>query len=262
MPIALALGGGAALGWSHIGVLQVLEEEGIAVGAIAGTSIGALAALSYASGRLKALEEVAMAFTRRNFLSYFDIRPSAGALIGGARIEALLREHFGDLRLEDLPLPTALVASDLASVGEVRLRQGQAVPAVRASMALPGIFRPVEVEGRWMVDGGCFAVVPLAAARELAPGLPLVAVDLVSDYAGLKEPPRNWRTAMRAAFLMTMTQQIRQAARLDPPDVMIRVPVSHMSAGSFHRAAEFIAIGRATTVEALPQIRAALLPKN
>ncbi len=108
-----------------------------------------------------------------------------------------------------------------------------------------------------MVDGGCFAVVPLAAARALAPDLPLVAVDLVSGYAGLGEPPRNWRAAIGAAFMMTMTQQIRQAARLDPPAVMIRVPVSHMSPGSFHRAAEFIAIGRAAAADALPQIRAA-----
>lgn len=262
MPVALALGGGAALGWSHIGVLQVLEEEGIAIGAVAGTSIGALVALCYASGQLKVLEEVAMAFTRRNFLSYFDIRLAGGALIGGARIEALLHEHFGDLRLEDLPLPTTLVASDLASVAEVRLCAGPAVPAVRASMALPGIFRPVEVDGRLLMDGGCFAVVPLGAARALAPDLPLVAVDLVSDYAGLKEPPRNWRAAMRAAFLMTMSQQIRQAARLDPADVFIRVPVSHMNPGSFHRAAEFIAIGRAAAIAALPAIRAAMLPKN
>lgn len=256
MPIALALGGGAALGWSHIGFLRALDEAGIEVGAVAGTSIGALAGLCYASGRLDALEEVATGVTRRTMFSLADIRFSRGSFLGGKRVEAMLEARLGDLMLEALPIPTSIVAADLARIEEVRLTSGRAVPAVRASMALPGIFAPVSIDERLLIDGGCLAVVPTAAARALAPRMPLVAVDLVSDFKGHIAPPPTARAAMRAAFLMTMTQQIRQAFAVDRPEVVVRMPVRQMHPAAFDRAAEFIALGREAALTALPAIRA------
>ncbi|WP_174274465.1 patatin-like phospholipase family protein, partial [Sphingomonas bacterium] len=181
--IALALGGGAALGWAHIGVLRVLAEEGIAVGAVAGTSIGAIAAICLAADRLDVLEGIATGATRRHVFGYLDPHLGRGALLGGRGIARRLREHLGDVRLEALRMPVSIVAADIDRSEEVRLTVGPAIAAVQASIALPGLFRPVAIDGRLLVDGGMVACVPLAAARAIAPALPLVAVSLLDAAA-------------------------------------------------------------------------------
>ena len=259
--IALALGGGSALGWAHIGVLRVLEEEGISVRAIAGTSIGALAAVAYASGRLNVLEQIARDTTRRRVLGYLDPALGRGAWLGGRRVARQLATHFAGIRLEALPIPIALVAADLDTGEEVRLTSGPADSAVSASIALPGLFRPVPRDGRVLIDGGMVANVPIAAARALVPRLPVVAVDLMGDYAGHARAAgpalrRSATGAVRSAFLMMMAQQTRQAARIDPPDVLVTMPVGHIGTGAFARAAELIQIGALRTRAAMPAIRA------
>lgn len=260
--IALALGGGAALGWAHIGVLRVLREEGIDVGAVAGTSIGALAALCLATDRLDVLEGIARGANRRRVLSYLDPHLRRGALLGGRRVAGELALHFDGVRLDALPIPISIVAADLDTADEVRLTAGPAVPAVQASMALPGLFRPVRHEGRTLIDGGMLANVPVAAARAIAPGLPVVAVDLMSDYAGHVRATapggaaRSSLATLRSAVLMMMVQQGRQAQAIDPPEILLSLPLGHLGIGSFTRAVELIALGRAAATAALPRIRA------
>jgi NTE family protein len=261
--IALALGGGAAKGWAHIGVLRVLEEEGIAIGAIAGTSIGALAALCFAGGRLDVLEEIALGATHARVLAYLDPHLGPGGWLGGRRIARELNAHFAGLQLEDLPIPTALIAADLDTAEEVRLASGPAISAVQASIGLPGVFRPIVRDGRTLIDGGMVANLPIGAARALAPRLPLVAIDLMGDYGGYvrASAARGDRSAfgtVRAAFLMMITQQTRLVTALDPPDILVTVPAGHIGTGAFTRAAELIALGRAAAEAHLPVIRAAM----
>jgi len=260
--VALALGGGAARGWAHIGALQALQEEGIGIAAVAGSSIGALAALSFAADRLDILEAIALGATHRHVLAYLDPHLGRGAWLGGRRIARELEQHIGAIQLEDLPIPTALIAADLRTGEEVRLTSGPAVTAVQASIGLPGIFRPIERDGRLLIDGGMVSNLPVGAARVLAGSRPVVAIDLMGDYAGYirASSPDGHPSALgtvRSAFLMMTVQQTRQAVALDPPDVLVTIPAGHISTGAFTRAAELIRLGREAVTAALPAIRRA-----
>lgn len=244
-------------------MLRVLEEEGIRVGAIAGTSIGAMAALCFAGGRLDVFEEIARGATHRTVLAYLDPQLGRGGWLGGRRIARELNQHFAGLHLEDLPIPAALIAADLDTAEEVRLSAGPAISAVQASIGLPGVFYPITRDGRTLIDGGMVANLPIAAARELAPHLPVVAVDLMGDYEGYASASnakgqRSALSTVRAAFLMMITQQTRLVTTLDPPDVMVTVPAGHIGTGAFTRAAELIALGRDAAQAQLPAIRAAM----
>ena len=260
--IALALGGGAALGWAHIGVLRVLEEEGIAVGAVAGTSIGALAGLCLAAGKLDVLEEIALGATRGRVLSYLDPCFGRGAFLGGKRIARELEGHFAGMTFADLAMPLAMVAADLDTAEEVRLTSGPVIDAVQASMALPALFQPVVRDGRTLIDGGMVAALPVGAARALAPGLPLVAIDLLGDFAGHVAGvtgggrARSAIATARSAFLMMMAAQTRQTIALVPPALTLALPVGGYGTGAFTAARPLIAIGRTAAEKALPQIRA------
>ncbi|WP_442678790.1 patatin-like phospholipase family protein [Sphingomonas sp. ASY06-1R] len=259
--VALALGGGAARGWAHIGALQVLHEAGIRVDAVAGTSIGALAALCLATERLDILETIALGTTHRSVFAYLDPNLGRGAWLGGRRIARELTTHFADLQLEDVPIPIALVAADLQTAEEVRLTSGPAISAVQASIGLPGIFKPIARDGRLLIDGGMVANVPIAAARALAPDRPVIAIDLMGDYSGYirastQDGERSALGTLRSAFLMMVTQQTQQAVALHRPDVLISIPAGHISTGAFTRAAELIQLGRDAALGALAEIDA------
>jgi NTE family protein len=256
--IALALGGGAALGWAHLGVLAVLREGGVPIAGVAGTSIGALAGVCLAADRLDVLEGIARGATRRRVLSYLDPHWGRGAWLGGRRIARELAEHLGERRLEALDLPCTCVAADLDTGEEVRLSAGPVPQAVQASMAIPGLFRPARWEGRTLIDGGWMAVLPLAAAAALCPGRPVVAVDLFGDH--LPTPPRERRSLGVAgqAFTVILSNQTRLALRLHPPAVLIRPKLGQYGTGSFGQADRLIALGRQAAAEAIPAIRAVL----
>ena len=259
--IALALGGGAALGWAHIGVLRVLEEANIPIVAVAGTSIGALAGVCLAADRLDVLEKIARGTTRASILAYLDPHLRRGAWLGGRRIARELAQHLGDRAFEELAMPAAVIAADLDTAEAVCLASGPVIPAVTASMALPALFRPVKLDGRVLIDGGMLVNLPVGAARKLAPGRPIVAVDLMGDYlghvratAGPRE--RSALSTLRSAVLMMMYQLERQALALDPPDLVVTIPAGHRSTADFHRADELIELGRAAATAALLAIRA------
>ena len=181
--IGLVLGSGAARGFAHIGVIQALKAHGIVPDIIVGTSIGALVGGCYATGQLDPLEEWARSLTRRRIISYLDVRIGGSGLIGGGRLAARLQESLGKTLIEDLPIRFAAIATEIGTGHEVWLTRGSLALALRASYALPGIFPPVHLGGRWLVDGALVNPVPVSAARAFGARV-VIAVNLDADRFG------------------------------------------------------------------------------
>lgn len=182
-PIGLALGGGVARGWAHIGAIKALIEAGIRPDIISGTSIGALVGAAYLAGKLDTLEDWALAIDRRRMVSYMDMRWGGGGLMRGERLARVLRHHMGDINIEDLDRKFAAIACDLRTGYEVWLQNGPIVPALRASYALPGAFEPVQINGRYFIDGALVNPVPVSACRALGAHI-VIAVSLNGDAFG------------------------------------------------------------------------------
>ena len=178
--IALALGGGAARGFAHIGIVRTLVAHGIIPNVVVGTSIGAVVGGAYAAGHLDTLEEWARSLQPRNILSYLDIRLNGSGLIGGTKLAAQLEAAMGQILIEDLPVKYATVATEVRTGHEIWLTHGRMVDAMRASYALPGIFSPVLVGDRWLVDGALVNPVPVSAARAFGAEI-VIAANLSSD---------------------------------------------------------------------------------
>ena len=178
--IGLALGGGAARGFAHIGIVRALIAHGIVPNVVVGTSIGAVVGGAYAAGQLDTLEEWARSLQPRNILGYLDIRLNGSGLIGGDKLAAQLEAAMGQTLIEDLPLKFATVATEVRTGHEIWLTHGRMVDAMRASYALPGIFSPVLVGDRWLVDGALVNPVPVSAARALGAEI-VIAANLSSD---------------------------------------------------------------------------------
>jgi NTE family protein len=160
--LALALGGGVARGWAHIGVLRTLLQAGIVPDMVAGTSIGAIVGGCYLAGRLAEIEDWARSVNRLRAVGYLDFRVGKASLIGGERLARELDRHLGRRRIEDLPAPFVAVATDLVTGHEVWLRRGRMVDILRASFAVPGVFPPMQMDGRWLVDGALVNPIPVS----------------------------------------------------------------------------------------------------
>jgi len=178
--IGLALGGGAARGFAHIGIVRTLIAHGIVPNVVVGTSIGAVVGGAYASGHLDQLEEWARSLQPRNILGYLDIRLNGSGLIGGDKLAAQLEAAMGNTLIEELPLKFAAVATEVRTGHEIWLTHGRIVDAMRASYALPGIFSPVMVGDRWLVDGALVNPVPVSTARAFGAEI-VIAANLSSD---------------------------------------------------------------------------------
>ncbi|MGQ0456139.1 MAG: patatin-like phospholipase family protein [Hyphomicrobium sp.] len=181
--IGLALGGGAARGWAHIGVLRALNAAGIKPDIIAGTSIGAVAGGCYAAGRLEALEGFARELTPRRIFGYLDFNLAGNGLITGQRLCERLDQHLGDQKIEELPTRFTAVATEIGTGHEHWLSRGRLVDAVRASYALPGVFKPVRIGGRWLFDGALVNPIPVSVCRALGARY-VIAVNLNFDILG------------------------------------------------------------------------------
>jgi NTE family protein len=181
--IGLVLGGGAARGFAHIGVIRTLLAKGLVPEVIAGTSIGAVVGGCYAAGHLDKLEAWARNLTPRSLLTYLDVNLSGSGLIWGDRLAKRLASEIGDMTIDDLPFRFAAIATEIGTGHEIWLTRGRLVDAMRASYALPGIFAPVHIGGRWLVDGTLVNPVPVAAARAIGARL-VLAVNLNADMFG------------------------------------------------------------------------------
>lgn len=291
--IGLALGGGAARGWAHIGVLRALLEAGYKPQIISGTSIGAVVGGCYAAGKLDELEEWALGLTKRRVFSFLDFSLNGGGLISGARLRGLLEQQLGDLGIEELPIRFSAVATEIRTGHEIWLTKGRLVPAMRASYALPGIFESVRVGGRWLIDGAMVNPVPISTARALGARL-VIGVNLQanvygrgavvpmhgtddSDAAAVSPaseelvrsrftvfPRQALRervdgapgipTVMMEAFNIIQDRISRARLAGDPPDVMVGPKLAHIGLFEFHRAKEAIQLGREATERALEGI--------
>lgn len=178
--ILLALGGGGARGIAHVGVLEALEAAGYRVRGVAGTSIGSVIGGLYCAGRLPQYMEFLDGLDLSGMLRLLDLRLPFRGLMGGRRIESLLRRILESKQIEDLEIPFVSVTTELSEGREVRLVRGDLAQAMRASYAIPGFFTPVLIGGRWLVDGGVSTPVPVLAARSLA-DLPVLAVNVNSS---------------------------------------------------------------------------------
>lgn len=183
LSIGLVLGGGAARGFAHIGVLRTLAAHGIRPDVIAGTSIGAVVGGLFAAGQLDAFEDWCRQLTRRRVLGYLDFRFGGSGLISGSRLASKLEGTIGNTSFADLPLRLAAIATEIGTGHEIWLTRGRVSEAMAASYALPGIFPPKLIGGRWLMDGAMVNPLPISAARALGARL-VIAVNLNADNFG------------------------------------------------------------------------------
>src|SRR4029078_6580801 len=178
--IGIALGGGAARGWAHIGVLRTLIDAGLEPDIVAGTSIGAVAGACYVTGRLSELEDFAGGLPRRRVFGFLDFNFAGSGLITGQRLSSRLESHLREFNIEGLERKFVAVATELGTGHEVWLNKGSLVNALRASFSLPGIFRPVQLNGRWLIDGALVNPIPVSVCRALGARI-VIAVNLSND---------------------------------------------------------------------------------
>jgi NTE family protein len=255
--IGLALGGGAARGFAHVGVIQVLEEAGIRPNLVTGTSAGSLVAAIYASGKSGAqLQQVSETMEEAAFADWSLQIFSRGALRG----EALARYVNGQVNsrlIENMPLPLGIVATDLNTGLDSLFQRGDTGTAVRASSAVPAVFQPVRISGRDYVDGGLVSPVPVRAARKMGAEL-VVAVDISS-------PPEGNLTGGTLDILLQTFSIMGKSINtfeLKDADVVVRPALIGISSADFGARKRSIEAGRQAMLQALPQLRAAIAAKS
>ncbi len=288
--IAFALGGGAAKGWAHIGMLTFLSEAGIKPDLICGTSMGSVAGGCYAAGKLDKLKDFAFSMTKRRMFSFMDVRFGGGIIKGGHLVKEL-DKYLGDIEFKDLDIPLVSIATELATGHEIWLRDGPIIPAIRASFAMPGVFSPVSLDGRWLTDGALVNPIPVSVCRAFGARV-VIAFGLTSavylakshsaymfdtqDDIGNKdktialinsvkqgvhrvktEEPSIGSVTM-ASFNIMQDRIARTRLAGDPPDAMITPDVEHIGAFEFDRAEELYDLGYAAAEEAMPSIISAI----
>jgi len=271
--VSLALGGGAARGWSHIGVLRALDEAGVEINMIAGTSIGALVGGCYLAGKLDELEDFARSLTKRRVFGLMDFHLGGNGLLGGLKLTARMQEHLRDITFDDLPKPFVCVASEIRTGHEIWLSSGSLITAMRASYALPGVFEPVTCNKRTLVDGALVNPVPVSVCRAHEQRL-VIAVNLHYDLFGraavlrhsaideAAEQPQASAAESRLGITGVMIEAFNiiqdriSRARLagDPPDLSLQPKLGHIGLTEFHRADELIQIGYEATMAHMNEI--------
>lgn len=219
--IGLALGSGIARGWAHIGVLRALKQLGIEPDIIAGTSVGALVGGSYLAGQIDTLETWARSLTKLKVFGYLDVRMRSGGMIGGRRLIAEMKQHLGGIRIEQLGAPFAAIATDLNTGHEVWLRDGPLVEALRASFSLPGVFPPIRIDDRWMVDGALVNPVPVSTCRALGAQM-VIAVNLNADVIGKARRPEADPALAGGGDLFTLMEDAQAAQPTSRLDALAR----------------------------------------
>jgi NTE family protein len=251
--LGLALGGGAARGFAHVGVIQVLEEAGLRPAYLVGTSAGSLVAALYASGKTPAdLVRVAQSMQEAEITDWMLPILNRGALRGEA-LARYVNTQVGGRTLEQMSIPVGIVATDLGNGDAITFRRGNTGAAVRASSAVPGVFQPVRVADREYVDGGLVAPVPVRQTREMGANF-VIAVDISSDPEG--NPSGDTFQILMQTFAI-MGKSINQLA-LKEADWVVRPALSGVKSADFSARMRSIEAGRAAMREALPGLKARL----
>jgi len=246
--LGLALGGGFARGFAHIGVLRVLEENEIPVACIAGTSVGSIIGAAYASG--VPVDEMIRICREVRFKDFARWQISRMGLANNARMRDLILRCFNARRFEDLRIPLAVVATDLVSGEPVVYSRGELIDPIRASCAYPGLFEPIQLDGRYLADGGLVAPVPTKAAAVLGARHVLGVSVGFNSWNGA--PPSNVFQILSRAI--SIAQKHRNPSWERFADLLIEPDVHDIDWGDFERADEIIAAGIAAARRALPQI--------
>lgn len=288
--IGVALGSGVARGWAHLGVLRALDRLGLVPDIVVGSSIGALVGGFYLSGHMDALEKWARAMTKLRMLRYLSF---SGGMISGDRLFNEAERYLGDMDISELKAPYVAVATDLWTGHEVWLRKGRLVDAMRASLSLPAVFKPVRFNGRWLIDGALTNPVPVSVCRALGAQM-VISVNLNADIMGkaidsefinggngngngngdasrLPQSSEMLQVLMQhkrgepstfsvMATSLNIVQDRLARSRLagEPPDVAINPRVGHIGLLDFHRADETIQLGESAVERAMPEIQDAI----
>ena len=293
--IGLALGSGAARGWSHIGVINALNKMGVDVDIVAGCSIGSLVGSAYACGKLPELETWVRSFSYWDVLRLMDLSWQRGGLLRGERVFNQFRQVMPLEDFTDCQMPFGAVATNLSTGRELWLTEGDIHLAVRASCSMPGLMAPVPHNGYWLVDGGVVNPVPISLTRAMGADI-VIAVDLQHDAHLMQqdlwsiEKPQpeeekdfSWHGRIRARLsgmtsrraatptameIMSTSIQVlenrlkRNRMAGDPPDILLQPFCPQISTLDFHRAGEAIAAGHQAVEkkmdELLPLVRTAV----
>jgi len=254
--VALALGGGFARGYAHLGVLRVFEENSIPLSCLTGSSIGSILAAAYASGT--PLPRIIAKCREVRFRDFARWRVSRFGLASNERLGALVQHCFDSRQFEDLLIPTAIVATDLGTGEPVIFKQGSIADAVRASCAFPGLFEPVQIGTRYLADGGLVAPVPTRAAREL--GAQIVVGVSVGLQDGQRGAPKNIFQVVSRALSAAQKNQLEVWER--HADLVLRPDVQSFAWDDFDRIDEAVEAGAAAATSALPQLKKLLPAKG
>lgn len=292
--IALALGGGVARGFAHIGVIRALKKHGFIPDMVVGTSIGAVVGGAYLADRIDVLEAWALSLNRARIVSYLDFKLNSGGLIAGKRLTRLLEEHLADLEIRDLDRRFVAVATDLTTGHEIWLREGRLKDALRASFSLPGIFPPIKIKKQFLIDGALVNPVPVSVCRAYNPKM-IIAVDLNADLisrnldeiekipraAGfdIQDVPKSSLKSRMNIFTKNIFSRQKNAPSIfgvmvsslgivldrttrsrmagDPPDIHIKPRIGHIGLMEFDKAQELILEGEEAVERMLPELYAA-----
>jgi len=257
LKVGLALGSGGARGLTHLGVIKALIEAGVKVEFVAGSSVGALVGAFLAAGKLDRLVTFASSLTLKESLKMADVMFPTSGLIEGKKIEQFLRTNLGTVSIENLGVPFACVATNYYTGQEVVITKGDLVTAVRASISIPGVFKPVPVDGMLLVDGGVVNPLPVQVVRELGAEY-IVAVDIcpeiakkmtiqrsVTDAGQVQERGRGGEVKLPNIFEIIMgsitimeSQIVDMRMKTESPDLIVKPDVEDIGTYDFHRYRE------------------------
>lgn len=292
LKIGLALGSGSSRGWSHIGIISALAEQGIVPDIVCGTSIGALVGAAYVSNNLEKLKEWVCSLTKFETARFFEINRSLNGFVNTERLHGFLNEYVAadNTTIEQLDKQYASVATDLETGREIWLTHGPVLEAVWASISLPGLFPAIKNNNKWLVDGGLVNPVPISVCRALGADI-VIAVnlnvdivrkhfpkpnnrtkqevgvvdkitDLVAEYTAsvfsttkVEEQPPSLFEAIAGSVNITQDRITRSRMAGDPPDILISPKLSHIGLLEFYRANEAISEGEECVKRMIPEIQ-------
>lgn len=283
--VALVLSSGGARGYAHIGAIEELEASGYEITSVAGCSMGALIGGMYAAGKLQEVSQWMKGLGPRKIFSLVGLSLSTSHIIDVDPVLEAMQQIVPDVNIQDLPLPYCAVASDVKNFDEVVFREGSLFQAIRASISVPSMFKPVSRDGMLLVDGGLTNPLPLnrvartdgdllVAVNVSAPGEEVVeqlherarSIYLRSHpltrhlLPSLSAGSGNYYSLISDSFSLMIQQNARQRIELTPPDIVVNIPMNRLKSGDYGSAEKVIRFGRARMREALREYDAGLMP--